>query len=151
MTVTVSTYIDTSPDKVFEVVQTKKLLFHVMYPLARFKIIQPKEDSPTWREGVTYLGNSFLLSFLPIGKRHIFIERIDPDKREIQSREHGEIGLKKWDHLILVEPSGQGTKYTDIIEINAGIFTLSYVLFANIFYRLRQAKWRKLVKKNFQF
>jgi uncharacterized protein YndB with AHSA1/START domain len=50
MKVEISTIIEADPEKVFEVVQTKKLLFHVMYPIATFKIISPVEDSELWKE-----------------------------------------------------------------------------------------------------
>ncbi len=152
MKVNVSTIIDASPDKVFEVVKTKKLLFHVMHPMARFKIISPLDDFETWKEGETYVGWSFLFLFIPVWKRKNYIEKIDEDNHTIQSRESGEIGLKKWDHLIKVEKTENGkTHYTDIVEINAGIFTPLYFLFASLFYRHRQRRWRALADRNFEF
>jgi hypothetical protein len=152
MKVNVSTIIDASPDKVFDIVKTKKLLFYVMHPMARFKIISPEDDFGTWEEGKTYVGWSFLFLFIPVWKRKLYIEKIDEDNRTIQSRESGEIGLKKWDHLIKVEQKKDGkTLYTDIIEINAGIFTPLYFIFASLFYRHRQRRWRALAERGFKF
>jgi hypothetical protein len=36
--------------------------------------------------------------------------------------------------------------YMDRIEIEAGVMTLPVWLFANVFYRYRQMKWRKLLR-----
>lgn len=151
MRVELSTIIKADPNIVFEIVQTKNLLFHVMHPMASFKIISPKVNSDRWKEGETYIGLSFLFLVIPVWKRKIYLEKINKEKRTIQSRESGEIGLKKWDHLIKVEENEDGsTLYTDIIDIDAGILTLPYYIFASIFYRHRQRRWRDLAIRDFK-
>lgn len=152
MKVEVSSIIEADPEKVFEVVQTKRLLFYVMCPMASFKIISPIDDNVNWKEGETYIGWSFLFLVIPVWKRKIYLERIDDKDMQIQPRESGEIGLRKWDHLIMIEETVDGrTMYTDIVEIDAGIFTLPYYLFASVFYRHRQSRWRNLAKNNLKF
>lgn len=145
-TVKLSTQINTNSGTVWNKVKTKELLFNVISPLGGF-LITNDDGLETWKEGKTYKGWSFLLSVIPLGKRKIFIEKIDEKNKRIQSRERGEIGLKKWDHLIEVESiSLNKTKYTDTVEIDAGILTIPYYLFAKVFYRFRQWKWRRMYK-----
>lgn len=149
MTVTLTTTIGTSPENVWDRVKQKSLLMHVMKPMARF-VMEDDDGLDNWVEGKTYTGKSYMLLVIPVGKRHIRLEEINEDKKYIQSREHGEIGLKKWDHLITIEPiSKNRTRYTDKVEIDAGIFTLPYFLFASLFYRHRQRRWRKLYSQSF--
>lgn len=68
MQVKVSTIISASPAQVFEMVKTKTLFFHVIYPMASFRIISPKEENDNWKEGETYTGWSFLFQVIPFGK-----------------------------------------------------------------------------------
>ena len=57
-----------------------------------------------------------------------------------------------WDHTIRVEPGlGGGTEYTDIVEVRAGVLTPFVWIFAEVFYRHRQRRWRALVKRGFDY
>ena len=47
------------------------------------------------------------------------------------------------------ESEGVGTRYTDEVSIDAGLFTLPIYIYAFIFYSYRQMRWRKLVNLNF--
>lgn len=145
MRLAVSTHLKASPEMIWDTVKKKELLFYVIKPMAKFTMNNEK-DFGYWQQNKRYIGKSYVLSFIPIGEREIFLERIDDQAREIQSREKGEIGLKKWDHLISVAPEGDGVRYTDTIDIDAGILTLFYWLFACVFYKHRQRRWRKLLK-----
>jgi hypothetical protein len=56
--------------------------------------------------------------------------------------------VKIWNHKIIMEKYGENiTKYTDEVEIYAGIFTLFIALWGIIFYKHRQKKWEKIAKK----
>lgn len=144
MTVTLTTTINANSQTVWNRVKKKSLLMHVMKPMARF-VMEDDDGLDNWVEGKTYTGKSYMFLIIPVGKRRIRLEEINENKKYIQSREHGEIGLKKWDHLITIEPASDNTtRYTDKIKIDAGILTLPYFLFASLFYRHRQRRWRKL-------
>jgi len=56
------------------------------------------------------------------------------------------------DHRIIIhdEPNGK-TRYSDDVEIEAGLLTPFVWLFSQAFYRHRQRQWQKLVAKNFQY
>lgn len=86
-----------------------------------------------------------MFGFIPLGVRAIYLERIDQEHFEIQSREKDPL-IKKWDHLIKVWSQEGKTYYSDEVEIDAGLLTFFVSSWANWFYRHRQGKWRKLAK-----
>ena len=148
MRVHVSTFLSSSPSKVWSAAKGKELLHYVIAPMGKFSPLDG-ETRGTWIPGTVYEGRRFMFSVIPVGTRTILIESVDDRTMTIQSREHGEIGLNKWDHLIAVKAEGDGSRYSDTIEIEAGVFTLLYWCYAALFYRHRQRKWRTLVKNNF--
>ena len=92
----------------------------------------------------------FAFHFLPIGKQIVGIEF--PQKSDhwvLRDNGSGSIA-KTWDHLIFLESEGGGTRYTDEVSIDAGLFTLPIYIYAFIFYSYRQMRWRKLVNLNFR-
>ncbi len=55
--------------------------------------------------------------------------------------------VRTWNHRLRFEPTGPSScRYTDEVEIEAGPLTASVWLFAAIFYRYRQARWRSLTR-----
>jgi len=56
--------------------------------------------------------------------------------------------ITTWDHWITVEPDGErGTRYRDEVEVKAGLLTPFVWLFAQVFYRHRQRRWRALARR----
>jgi hypothetical protein len=66
----------------------------------------------------------------------MFIERIDPEQRVIQSRESGN-GIKQWDHNLSIQPDGVLTVWRDVIVIDAGWRTQIMARFAALIYARR--------------
>ncbi len=128
----------------WEAVKTPKLLKLV----TKGKIKFVKDDFPeVWQEKDTSATKMRLFGFIPFGGRHhLFLERIDDEKKEIQSREWDK-SVKVWDHLIqLRSTSPQSTAYTDEIIIYAKWRTGIVTQFAKSFYKYRQKRWRKLAE-----
>jgi len=74
-------------------------------------------------------------------------ERIDQEKREIQTREYDAM-IRRWDHRLHFEPAGDNKcRYTDDIEIQAGVLTPLVWLWAEWFYRHRQKRWRRVAQR----
>ena len=143
----VESIFDCPAEEVWEKLQTSSLLFEVIRPL----IWMAPVDAPTfperWEEETSVRGVSYLFGLLPLGTHTLFFERIDPLAHEIQTREWGPI-VRRWDHLVRVESTGDGrTRYSDEIEIQAGWLTVAVWLFANVFYRHRQRRWRKIARR----
>ena len=83
--------------------------------------------------------------FDPFGTHTIHIVRFDPDG--VSSREGNE-HVPVWNHDIrLIEKDENHTQYTDQVEIHAGWKTAYIWLWANAFYRHRQRKWIRLLRR----
>ena len=93
----------------------------------------------------------FAFHFLPIGKQivQLFGENFHKNQPHWVLRDNGS-GSKR-DHLIFLESEGGGTRYTDEVSIDAGLFTLPIYIYAFIFYSYRQMRWRKLVNLNDEY
>ena len=84
--------------------------------------------------------------FIPAWRHHLAIKSIDDAKRELLSNEHGGL-VRVWNHLIRVEPlDDERCRYTDDMEIQAGNFTPLVWLYAHLFYRYRQRRWRSWLR-----
>lgn len=147
MKVSRSTIIDLPPDVVWSEVQTAPLLIHIAWPLMRFV---PVGDEPLehFKPGGRYQVSLRLFGFIPFGKQWIVTSIHEPEtgKWPKRLRDNGYSALiDKWDHWITVTPDAKGgTRYSDDVEISAGIATPFIWAFAQLFYRHRQRRWRGL-------
>lgn len=156
MKVTVTTLLDATPERVWDEVQRSDLLEYVAAPLIEFDPVNSESFPERWDEG-DYRVAMRLFGVIPLGEQTIRIskERVDDTdgKQFYQLRDDGTGELiSVWDHLISVrETPDRKTVYTDEIEVRAGVLTPLIWLFASIFYRHRQRRWRKLVKNDFKY
>jgi hypothetical protein len=126
-------------ETVFQKLQEIETLRYICSPLATFT---PLDDSLKWQAGTVF---RFDLTACGInfGIHTINVKRFDIDK--ILTHEHNK-NVPAWNHIITLEKHGKNsTKYTDIVEVRAGWKTLFIWIWANIFYRHRQRKWRELL------
>jgi ligand-binding SRPBCC domain-containing protein len=147
--VALSTNIDLPPDEVWRRVQTPDLLMHIAAPLVRFHMVNPANAS-NFGEQERFLVDLTLFGVLPFGKQWIVptVHLDDAATWPKKLRDNGYSALiKTWDHWITVEPDGVGgTHYRDEVEVKAGLLTSFVWLFAQIFYRHRQRRWRALAR-----
>jgi hypothetical protein len=147
MRVYVESVLPCPPEKAWEEVQHPALHREVIYPLMRFVPADPAQLPERWPEGATLRFKIYLFGIIPLGTHTIFLERIDPAAREIQSRE-SEWLVRRWDHLVRIRSTGDGqTRYSDEILIDAGWLTPLVWLFAQWFYRHRQRRWRRVARR----
>jgi hypothetical protein len=142
-TVTVRTTLDAPPDAVWRAVLTPAGFRFVTRGLVSLDGID--EAPATWVVGTTVTGRLRVLG-VPFSRHRITVERLDHDHRALQSDEAGGL-IRSWRHLITVDPvpgDPGRSRYTDVIEIGAGVLTPAVALFARGFYRLRQRRWRRL-------
>ena len=135
-------------DRAWDAVQTNALLTEICRPLIGLKPGGGAARIPDrWSVGPAVGLRTYLLMFIPMGTRWLQWERIDHEAREMQSREHDPL-IRKWDHRIHVEPLAEGRcRYTDDIEIDAGVLTLPVWAFAQLFYRHRQRRWQAVARR----
>ena len=146
-TVTLRTRLPAPADLVWAGVNTPRVLAEVSKPLIDFRPIDPPVWPDTWPDGEA-LAAMRLFGVLPIGRQVIGISRPPPEGEKRFLRDDGRggamSGIRRWDHLITVEPDGDGTAYEDRVTVEAGLRTPLVAAFARRFYRHRQARWRAL-------
>ncbi|PIE36719.1 MAG: hypothetical protein CSA54_03555 [Gammaproteobacteria bacterium] len=100
-----------------------------------------------WQVGTRLSTRLLALGFIPLWTHHLSIDSIDPAACKIVSDEGGGI-VSSWKHLIEIAAiDDKHCRYTDQVEISAGIFTPLVYAWAHIFYRYRQRRWRKLINQ----
>lgn len=128
----------------WEELQKTSSLMYVASPILIFKSQDGKELPEKWEVEKRYALRISAFGIVPLGKHYIVVKRIDSNRKEIFTNESGAL-TKTWDHLVRVEKIDEETvRYADEIEIKAGLLTIFIWLFAHIFYRHRQRKWKRL-------
>jgi hypothetical protein len=153
---TVSTLLDAEPERVWAELQRPALLEYVAAPLVAFEPVDPGSFPKRWEDG-EYRVAMLLFGVIPLGEQTIRTSRPRVDDTEgeqfYQIRDEGTGQLiSVWDHLISVRETPDGkTVYTDEVEVEAGVLTPLVWLFAAVFYRYRQRRWRTLVENDFRY
>jgi ligand-binding SRPBCC domain-containing protein len=143
--VKVSTTFSSSADKVWALVRKSDTLLFVTRGFLGFS---GSHRFPTeWREGSTENTRLMFFGLIPAWKHSITFQEIDDSRRVLFTKEGGGL-VPVWNHLIQVTPEQNETcSYTDDVEVKAGVLTLLVWLYANIFYRYRQFRWRLLLRR----
>lgn len=86
----------------------------------------------------------FLIGVLPLWRHHLTVAEVDHARRTLRSEESGG-PVSNWRHRITVRPlGGDRCRYTDEIDIDAGMLTAPVRAFAQLLSRVRQQRWRRL-------
>jgi hypothetical protein len=126
-------------ETVFRKLQEIETLRYICSPLATFT---PLDDNVKWQAGATFRFDLTACG-IDFGVHTINVKRFDIGK--ILTHEHNK-NVPVWNHIITLEKYGKSrTKYTDIVEVRAGWKTPFIWIWANLFYRHRQRKWRELL------
>lgn len=130
--------------------RTPRLLQHVSAPLVRFTPIDPPVFPEILLPRTHWVGLR-LLGCIPFGRQAIVIS-YPPTAHGFVMRDAGHSRLvRRWDHTITILPAPGGATYRDRVDIDAGLLTPLVWLFAQVFYRHRQRRWRALVARGFQY
>lgn len=139
MFVRVTTELPIPAERACQLAQKAALFRYVVWPI--FTIGPIPEQFDVGSEGSARL---YFLGFLPAWRHHLRLVSVQP--REIYTNESGG-PVRMWNHRLTFEPtSGQSCRYTDEIEIDAGLRTLPTVLFAHLAFRWRHRRWRTLTR-----
>ena len=129
----------------WEELQKVSSLMYVASPILKFKPQKGHSVPEKWTLGTEYKLKLSLFGIFPLGDHFIKLVELNKEENLIISNERGNL-TKTWNHIIkFTAIDDQTIEYTDEIEISAGILTLLIWLFAHIFYRHRQNKWKKLL------
>ena len=146
MKIKLQSKLDCTPEAAWAEVKKVSLLQHVARPIVTFSPLAPATAFPEyWPSDETVTLNFKIFNFISFGTHSLFFETMDERERKLQTREKSLL-LKQWDHLIHIYSHEGQTIYSDEVEIDAGILTPVVWVFAQIFYRHRQRRWRKLAQ-----
>lgn len=148
LTVKKSSVFPAAKDEIFRRLQKLKTLQYIAHPYATFKSVDDTEEL-TWQEDSAFAFHFKLFALIPFGVHTIKVIQFDIEKG-IYTQE-GNKHVPVWNHKIILEKIDENTtKYTDIVEIQAGWKTLFVYLWANCFYAHRQRKWKRLLKRKLE-
>ena len=151
MRVYIGTLLRCGPERAWQEVQRPALLRYITHPLVHFEPIAPNTFPPAWREG-RYRVRMRLFGILPGGTQWIVIRlKVSPGIYELFDDGQGDL-IAHWRHHITLRPTPEGfTHYTDTVDIEAGLLTWGVWLYANVLFRYRQSRWRRLVENHFDY
>lgn len=130
---------------VFKRLKKLQTLQCVAWPYATFIPVEG-EGSAVWEPGSTSAYKFKLFGLIPFGTHRIHVIRFN-ETEGIYTHESNE-HVPVWNHeIILRELPGGKCEYTDKVEIGAGWRTPFIFLWAHLFYRHRQKKWIRCLKK----
>ena len=148
LTVKKSSVFPAAKDEIFRRLQKLKTLQYIAHPYATFKSVDDTKEL-TWQEDSAFAFHFKLFALIPFGVHTIKVIQFDIEKG-IYTQE-GNKHVPVWNHKIILEKIDENTtKYTDIVEIQAGWKSLFVYLWANSFYAHRQRKWKRLLKRKIE-
>ncbi|WP_197203499.1 SRPBCC family protein [Crateriforma conspicua] len=84
----------------------------------------------------------------PASRHEVRVVQVDASQQVIQTDESGGL-VTTWQHTMRIESlSDQRCRYIDRIFLHAGIITPAIGLFAMVFYRYRQHRWKRLLRRS---
>lgn len=150
MPVRISTQLPCTADELWQRISRPQSLRFVAAPMLTFTSVEPGVLDRPWEVERDYALNLSLFGLIPLGRHTIRLVTIDRDQRLIISRESGRLA-RVWNHHISFQELQPGlVNYTDEIEVRAGLLTPVIWVFAHLFYRHRQRRWRVLLHQSGQ-
>ncbi len=141
----VQTHLNSQAEKVWAAAKQSATLIFVTHGLLGFS--GAEKMPPEWYPGAVFQTRFWFFHILPAWWKHrLEVTQVDENRKQITSHECGGM-IRVWNHTIQIEPSSEGCNYCDELEIEAGWLTPVVWLYANLFYRYRQARWQQLSKR----
>jgi hypothetical protein len=143
MCVNVSTVLAAPAARVWQAIKETTTLPAVTRGMMSLRSPEPLPRE--WQAGDLCRMKLAFFHVVPGWTHEIKVVGLDEARRELRSEEHGG-PVRRWDHRLAVEPLDDcSSRYTDHVEIDAGLLTPAVWLFAQAFYRYRQWRWRRLI------
>ncbi len=143
-TVIKTSVFNTDIEKFFSLIQKLDTLQYIAKPYATFKSMNNENDL-IWETGKTFSFKFKVFGCISLGIHTIKVREFNRDG--IYTNESNRF-CPVWNHRIIIEKIDEThIRYTDEVEINAGRKTKFIYVWAKAFYKHRQKKWKKLLKK----
>ncbi len=141
----ISTILPVPKSRFRKEISQPKSLQYVSKPVLTFIPEDPEIFQKPWKINRDYHLRLYLFHVIPLGRHSIRLVEFDMEKNIIKSEEKGTLA-PVWNHTITFHSAGkESIRYTDVIEIKAGLLTPFVWAFAHCFYRHRQKRWKKLL------
>ena len=140
----IQTELPSSAEKVWQALLKRDTFLYITRGMLSFR--RADQWPEVFQEGVEIETRLVFFHLIPGWKHRLRVVKVDEEKLEVASEEGGWV-IRRWNHRIWVERgTEQRCRYTDEIEIRAGLLTSMIWAYAQIFYRYRQSRWRRLAK-----
>lgn len=144
LTVRKSSVFSVSVEEVFARLQKLKTLQYIAYPYATFEAVNGEEEL-IWKKDNVFSFRFKIFGLIPFGIHRIKVIRFGLEDGILTNETNTHVPV--WNHEIILEGvDANTTKYTDIVEIDAGWKTVFVYIWAVCFYTHRQRKWKRLLK-----
>ena len=144
LTVRKSSVFSVSVEEVFSRLQKIKTLQYIAYPYATFEAVNGEEEL-IWKKDNVFSFRFKIFGLIPFGIHTIKVIRFGLEDGILTNETNTHVPV--WNHEIILEGvDANTTKYTDIVEIDAGWKTVFVYIWAVCFYTHRQRKWKRLLK-----
>lgn len=144
MTVQIRSRLPAPAERVWELIQRKETFLEITRGMVGYP------GAEEWPDKLFSPGTILTMLVRPFGwgpasPHEVRVVRVDETAREIETEEHGGL-VSLWNHRMHVESvSSVESRYTDCVELKAGLLTPVAWAFASLFYLNRQRRWRKLL------
>jgi hypothetical protein len=140
----IQTELASSAEKVWHALLKRDTFLYITRGMLGF---QGADQWPrVFEEGLVIETRLVFFHVIPGWRHRLRVVRVDGEKLELKSEEEGWI-VRRWNHRIRVDhDTEQRCWYTDEIDIEAGLLTGAIWAYAQVFYRYRQSRWRRLAK-----
>jgi hypothetical protein len=145
--VRVSTGLRASADRVWGLLLRKDTLLYITRGMMGYAGTD-RWPATLFSPGMTVTTRVRLFGWGPASPHEVRVVRVDESGREVETAEGGGL-VRVWNHRMRVEPvSAAECRYTDCVELQAGLITPLVWLFAAAYYRYRQRRWRRLLQES---
>jgi hypothetical protein len=125
-------------------------MMFLLRPVVRVAPLTPPVLPPRW-QNERYRVAMYLFGIIPLGWQDIVVTDIlcDPERGAWGFRDDGVGRLaRRWDHRTLLEalPDGR-SRYTDTVEVEAGLVTPAAWMFAWLVFAWRHRRWRPFIRQ----
>lgn len=142
----ITSIFDCTEEKFWNKIIEPKSLQYVASPILSFHPIDGIDLNTHWVTNKTYEFKLRFLKIIPLGRHQIKVITISKESNTLVTNESGTL-TPVWNHTVEFHQIEHGRlRYTDEIEIGAGLLTPGIWVFAHLFYRHRQKRWKKLLK-----
>lgn len=138
----VETILPTDADTVWQAMQYPVTFLYVVRGLFGMPALAGR--SAPLKVGERGTGWLFAFHLFPVYRHTLEIVGADESTRTITTREHGGV-LKAWNHTLSVQEIDQRhCRYSDTVDIDAGLLTPVAVRIARGLFAYRQRRWHRL-------